>query len=198
MPTIDTSAIEGFDALTPEQKVNALLKVDIPEKVDLSGYVKKDVFDAKASEAAELSKKLKGKLTDEEAAKLAAEQANAETQKQIEELTEKLAAAEKRELVAGYKARYLATPGFDEKLAEETAKALADGDMEKVFANQQKANEAHEKALKAEWVKADPKPGGKGDEGGSEPDNVARAREMGKQRAEAMKASKDIFGHFKI
>lgn len=198
MPTIDTSAIEGFDALTPEQKVEALLKVDIPEKVDLSGYVKKDVFDAKASEAAELSKKLKGKLTEDEAAKLAAEQADAETKKQIEELTKKLAEAEKRELIAGYKVKYLATPGFDETLATETAKALADGDMETVFANQQKANAAHEKAMKAEWVKSDPKPGGKGGEGGGEPDNVARAREIGKQRAEAMNASKDIFGHFKI
>jgi len=198
MPTIDTSAIEGFDALTPEQKVEALLKVDIPEKVDLSSYVKKETFDAKASEAAELSKKLKGKLTEDEAAKLAAEQADAETKKQIEELTAKLAEAEKRELVAKYKAEYLSIPGFDEDLAAETAKALADGNTDKVFANQKKANEAHEKELKAEMIKKDPRPGGTGSDCNDEPDNVKVAREMGKKRAEAMNASKDIFGHFKI
>ena len=56
---IDTTTIEGFDSMTPEQKVEALLKVEVPDKVDLSGYVKKDLFDKTASELAEAKKTIK-------------------------------------------------------------------------------------------------------------------------------------------
>ena len=52
MPTISTESIEGFDSMTTEQKVEALLKVEVPERIDLSGYVKKDLFDKTASELA--------------------------------------------------------------------------------------------------------------------------------------------------
>ena len=52
MATIDTSMIEGFDGMTAEQKVEALLKTEIPEKVDLSLYVSKDTADKYATEAA--------------------------------------------------------------------------------------------------------------------------------------------------
>ena len=64
MATIDTSTIEGFDGMTADEKVAALLGVQIPDAVDLSGYVKKDVFDSKASEAATLAKQLKAKTTE--------------------------------------------------------------------------------------------------------------------------------------
>ncbi len=52
------------------------------------------------------------------------------------------------------------------KLARETAEALFDGNIEKVFENQQKANAAYEKKLRADLVKQDPKPAGAG--GGNE------------------------------
>ena len=157
MPNIDTSTIEGFQDMTAEQKVEALLKAEIPEAVDLSQYVAKKTFDEKASEAAELSKKLKGKMSEDEAAKAQA-------------------------------ARFLAL-GYEEKLARETAEALYDGNMEKVFENQQKANEAAEKKLRAELVKMDPKPAGAGGDGGEKDDAVEFAKSLGKQRAEAMKQS---------
>lgn len=64
MATIDTSTIEGFDGMTADEKVAALLGVQIPDAVDLSGYVKKDVFDSKASEAATLANQLKAKTTE--------------------------------------------------------------------------------------------------------------------------------------
>lgn len=51
MPKIDTSKIEGFADMTAEQKLAALESYDIPEP-DYSGYVKKDVYDKAASEAA--------------------------------------------------------------------------------------------------------------------------------------------------
>lgn len=68
MANIDTSTIEGFDGMTADEKVTALVGLQIPDPVDLSGYVKKDVFDAKATEAASLAKQLKTKTTEAETA----------------------------------------------------------------------------------------------------------------------------------
>lgn len=68
MANIDTSMIEGFDGMTADEKVTALLGLQIPDPIDLSGYVKKDVFDAKATEAATLAKQLKSKTTEAETA----------------------------------------------------------------------------------------------------------------------------------
>lgn len=64
MANIDTSTIEGFDGMTADEKVTALLGLQIPDPVDLSGYVKKDVFDAKAAEAASLTRQLRAKTTE--------------------------------------------------------------------------------------------------------------------------------------
>lgn len=197
MANIDTSTIEGFDALTAEQKVEALLKLDIPEKADYSRWVKKELFDKTSSELAETKKTLKGKMTEDEAAA-------AEKQAQWDSLQEQMKALqadneklklERTESI--YKAKYLAMPGFDEKLAEETAKAMAAGQIDKVFENQQKANEAYKKQVQAELVKGDPKPGGSGGEDG-EPDNVTWARNRAKQRNEAMKAGSDNMKKFML
>ena len=68
MATIDTSTIEGFDSMTADEKVTALLGIQIPDAVDLSGYVAKSVFDTKATEAANLAKQLKIKTTEAETA----------------------------------------------------------------------------------------------------------------------------------
>ncbi|NBI10247.1 hypothetical protein D1641_09525 [Colidextribacter sp. OB.20] len=196
MANIDTTTIEGFEALTPEQKVEALLKLDIPERVDMTQYVSKATADKYSSEVAALKKQLQGKMTEDEAAA-------AEKQAQWDSLQEQMKALQadneklKRERTeAAYKARYLAMPGFDEKLAEETAKAMAAGDMDKVFANQQKANEDYKKQVQAELVKRDPKPGGAGGGGKGEPDNVKWARDRAKQRAAAMSAGSDAMKKF--
>lgn len=198
MANIDTSTIEGFDALTPEQKVEALLKLDIPGKVDLTQYVPKATADKYSSEAAALKKQLQGKMTEEEAA--AAERAA-----ELNGLKEQMAALQadneklqRERTEASYKAKYLAMPGFDEKLAEDTAKAMAAGDMDKVFSNQQKASAEHEKQIKAEMVKGDPKPGGAGGGEGGEPDNVKWARNRAKERAAAMSAGNDAAKKFML
>lgn len=68
MANIDTSTIEGFDGMTADEKVTALLGLQIPDSVDLSGYVKKDVFDTKATEAASLARQLNAKTTEAETA----------------------------------------------------------------------------------------------------------------------------------
>ena len=189
MPNIDTSVIEGFDGMTAEQKLDALLKLEIPEAVDLSGFVKKSVFDAKASEAASLSKQLKEKMTDDEAAK-------AEQEKLFKDMKSELETLRKDKTVSEYTAKYISL-GYDKDLAVDTAKAMADGDMEKVFSNGEKHKAAMEKKIKEDLMNKTPKPGGNGNGNDNEKDSsVAQAEKIGKAKAEANKASADVMKHY--
>lgn len=184
MPNIDTSAIEGFDAMTPEQKVEALLKVDVPEKIDLTGYVKKDIYDKTASELADAKKQVKAKMTEDEAAK-------AKEAEERQKLQEDYNTLLKKSTIADYTASYLAM-GYEEKLARSTAEALFDGDMEKVFANQKLHQDAQAKAIRNERMKDTPGPNGAGGGGEQTPKNVELAAQLGKERAASLKASNDI------
>ena len=180
---IDTSTIENFDTLSAEEKVDALLKLDIPDSsAELARM--KSALDKATSEAADYKKQLKGKLTEDEAAAAEREAKWAEMEAKLQQLQEE-------KTISTYKASYLAMTGFDEKLAEDTAKALAAGDMEKVFANQQKANAAYEKKLRAELVKKDPKPDGAGGEDEQKDSAVEYAKMLGKQRADALKSANE-------
>lgn len=182
MPNIDTSSIEGFQEMTAEQQVKALLALDVPEKVDLTGYIQKKKFDETASELAAAKKQLKERMTTEEAQKADADKAMQDLQSKYNELV-------KSSTIANHTARYLALPGYDEKLARETAEALFEGDMEKVFQNQQKANEAHEKEIKAGMMKQEGTlPGGGAGDPPEDP-AVALAKKMGKERAQAAQKS---------
>lgn len=102
MATIDTSTIEGFDGMTADEKVSALLGLQIPDSVDLSGYVAKSVFDTKATEAATLSKQLKAKTTEAETATgaLTAAQAELETLKRSNYLASKGLTGDEAEFIA--------------------------------------------------------------------------------------------------
>lgn len=196
MPNIDTSTIDGFDAMTDAEKVTALLGVEIPEAVDMSLYVSKETFDKKASEAASLSKRLKEVLPAEKAAEEARKQAEAETAQRIAELEASNAELKKNQTIAEYKAQYI-SQGMDAKLAEETAKALADGDMAKVFENQTKHQTALEARIKAELMKADPKPGGGSGDGNKKDSAVEKAKELAKSRHGNDKSYNDIISKYK-
>lgn len=180
---ISTDSIQGFAEMSDADKVTALLGLDVPDPVDMSQFVDKKTFDAKASEAADLSKRLKAKMSEEE-------QNAAERDAKWAEMEAKLKALELEKTISTYKASYLAMNGYDEKLAEDTAKALAEGDMAKVFANQQKANAAYEKKLRADLVKQDPKPDGAGSGDNHDEDpSVELARKLGKEKAASMNVS---------
>lgn len=194
MANIDVTTIHGFDGMTAEQKVEALLKFEIPEAFDKSKWIEADKytklkasFDKASSELSAAKDQIKGKMTAEEAEKAEHDQAMREMQDKYNDLL-------KQSTIANHTARYLAMPGYDEKLARETAEALFDGNMEKVFANQQKANEAHEKKIKADAMKGmrDPAKGNDDDK----PENVEYAKQRGKARADAIKASKDVLSHY--
>lgn len=191
MPTIDATQIEGFEQMTAEQKVEALLKAEVPEKVDLSLYVPKTVHDKTSSDLADAKKQLKAKMTDEEQAKEANDSAMQELQEKYNELL-------KSSTIANHTARYLAMPGYDEALARETAEALFGGDMDKVFANQQKANAAYEKQIRAEKVRSEPSHERKCGSGKAEAEDagVALAKKLGQRKNQSVKASEDIIKQY--
>ena len=156
MAKVDITKIEGYEGMTPEEKIKALEAYEIEDvQPDYSGYVKKDVFDKTASELAGVKKQLKEKMTDDEAAKQKEQEEREELQSKYEKL---LHDSE----VSKNKANLLAL-GYEEKLADDTAEAMVTGDLEKVMANQKKHLEAVEKKVRAEALKDTPKPTGDGD-----------------------------------
>lgn len=151
---IDISKIEGYDEMTAEEKLAALEALDLPEP-DYTGYVKKEVFDKTASELASKKKELREKLSDDEANKLKAEEDRLKLQEDYNLLLHKVSVSEN-------KAKLLSL-GYEDKLADETAEAMATGDLEKVMANQKKHLESFEKKIRAEALKDTPKPTPDGD-----------------------------------
>lgn len=151
---IDTTKIPNFDNL-PDEAKKAILGMEFADAPDMSQFVSKSVFDKKASEASELSKQLKSRMTEDEAK--AAQEASERAA-----LIERAEKAEHDLAVSNFTKSYLAM-GYDEKLAESSAEAMAKGDTATVFANQKIHAENREKALKAEWLKGTPRPDGGND-----------------------------------
>lgn len=181
MPKIDTSAIEGFESMSTEDRLAALLDMEVPEAVDLSRYVEKTVFDAKAREAAGLSRQLKGKPSDDELATLRNELAATKTT--VETL-------QREKTVADWTARYLSL-GYDKELASATATAMAAGDMETVFKNGETHRTALEQSIRAELMRSDPKPGGAGGRKEEVSDIEEQAKRIGKAKADADRAASE-------
>ncbi len=143
---IDVTKIPNFETL-PQDVKDAILAMDAP---DMSQYVAKSVFDKKASEAADLSKQLKAKMTEDELAKVKADEEMAAIKAELEELRTEKAINENT-------AKFLEL-GYDSKLAQATAKAMMNGEMDMVFKNHAKFIADREKALRAEILKETPKP----------------------------------------
>lgn len=138
--------IQGYESMTAEQKLEALESYEF----DMSDYVSKAQFDKAASEAASFKKQLREKMTEEEANKAKEADEKAQLMARLQEL-------ETERTIGVYVNSYLGL-GYDEKLAKETAKALAEGNMETVFKNQKIHLESAEKNLKAELLKMTPAP----------------------------------------
>lgn len=149
MATIDTSKITGYADMTAEEKLAALEALEIPDP-DYSGYVKKDLADKYASEAAAFKKQLREKMTEEEAAKAKAAEDMANVMAELETLRTEKAIGE-------YTTQFMSI-GYDEALAKSTAMALQKGDMQTMFKNHAKFTSDREKALKAELLKSTPTP----------------------------------------
>lgn len=149
MPKIDTSLIEGYADMTPEQKLAALEGYEYDDHSEELERQKAAVTKANG-EAAEWKRKHTALLSEEEKKKQ-------EDADKLASMEKELAELRKGKVVSDYKAKFVAQ-GYSEELADETAKALADGDMTKVFANQQKFLTDYAKGVKAEALKGTPKP----------------------------------------
>lgn len=159
MAKIDTSKITGYAEMSAEDKLKALEAFEYEDNAAELEKQKAAVSKAN-SEAAEWKRKHNALLGEDEKKKQEQEEKFANMEKELSELRE-------AKRVSEFKAKFIAQ-GYDEALAEDTAKALADGDSAKVFANQSKFLEEYAKKVKADAIKKTPKPGagsGSGTEG---------------------------------
>ena len=145
---------EGMSVVDIEK---ALESIELPTDNSAEIDRLKTALSKSNSEAADYKKQLREKMSAEELkAKEDAEKMEALIKERDSLLREKT--------IAGHKANYLAL-GYDEKLANETAEAMVNGELDKVFANQKKHNEALEKKIREDVLKATPRPeGGNGSE----------------------------------
>ena len=146
---IDVTKIPNFDSL-PDDAKEAILGMDFAEAPDMSQYISKTVFDKKAKEAADLSKQLKAKMTEDELAKAQADENMAAIMMELEQL--------RAEKIIGENATKFLELGYSAELAKATAEAMAKGEMDIVFKNHAKFIDSREKALRAEILKNTPVP----------------------------------------
>jgi hypothetical protein len=197
MAQIDVTQIAGFEEMTAEQKLDALMKLEVPDKVDLSGYVKKSVFDAKAAEASDLSKKLKGKMTEDEQKQAEIAEAAEAAAKEKEALLARVAELEKNNTLREYTLGFT-NLGFDEKLAAETANLFEEKDSVKFFANMKKFLESYEKAIEKKLMDKTPGPGGNaGNAGENEDPAIKKAKALFGNNAGTGKTYADVLSHYK-
>jgi hypothetical protein len=138
------------EGMTVEEIEAALADIELP--TDLSSEVErlKNALSKSNSENAEWKKKHREALSEEERKA----QETADLIKQLQEQNEALL---RESNVSKHKAKFLGM-GYDEALANDAAQAMVDGDMDKVFACQQKHQEAFEKEIRADVLKGTPKP----------------------------------------
>ena len=132
------------------------------------------------SEAADYKKQLRTKQTDDEAA--------AAAQKEEHDLLVQENADLKRSMALSERKAKLLAMGYDENLADETAAAMVDGDMDKVMANQSKYLEVQKKNIQADAMRKTPRPAAGDDGNGGSMDyakKIAEAQASGDYTAAA-------------
>ena len=156
MAGIDTSKIEGYDAMTAEEKVAALESYSFADP-DYSGYVKKEVFDKTASELSQTKKDLKARMSEDEVKKI-------ETENLLKQYKEEAENLRKEKAIATNKAELLGI-GYTDELATATAKAMVEGDVATVIKNQAFVIENVKKVAKGEAMASTTPPAGKATDG---------------------------------
>lgn len=157
MAKIDISKITGYESMSAEEKVAALEALELSEP-DFTGWVKKDVADKWASEAAGYKRQLRERMSEEEASKAKAAEDMAAVMQELESLRAEKAIGE-------YTTQFMGI-GYSEELAKSTAAALQKGDMGVMFKNHAKFVADRDKAMKTELLRTTPTPpAGNGDKG---------------------------------
>ena len=186
---ISTDSIQGFDGMTAEQKLEAVLSMEIdPTK---AGYKTQADFDRVMKEAADNRRK----LNEVQGSK------DTETQELMQKLTDlenshKQLMREKQ--VSDLTARYIGM-GYDEGLAGKIATATADNKMEDVLKLQQEFLVEHDKKMKADALKGmQGLQGGRKDEGEGRDEATETARRLGKAAADRIKSSSSVLSNYTL
>lgn len=149
---IDVTKIEGFDSMTAEQKVEALTAFEYDDNKALLSQRNAEAA-AKKKEIEDLKAKLAAKMTADEKAeadRLAADKAK----------DEELKALRRQVFISDNAAKY-AGLGYSPEDARKTAEALADGDLDTVFAQQKAYADNLRASIVAEALKGTTPPQGK-------------------------------------
>jgi len=148
---IDTSRVENYANMTPEEKVAFFEAYEIPEVKDTG---KGEIDKLKAalskanSEAAEWKRTAREKQTEQERA----ESERAEAEKALQD---ELRALRRDKTVSGYTKQCMEM-GYDASLAAECAEAMADGRFNDVFAIQSRFMDAKKKEIEAAALNKQP------------------------------------------
>lgn len=135
---IDTSLIEGYEEMSPEDKIKALEAFEVEDE-----KAKKSVTKANG-EAAEWKRKYKALAEEREGEKSASATA-------LETLQNEVAQLKKEKKESEHRANFLAL-GYNEESAKDSAKALMEGDLEKFFELQKKHQEEYKKDVEKKAV----------------------------------------------
>ena len=151
MAKIDTGAIKGFEEMSAEDKINALLNYEMPETEHAdNGEVDKlkALLNKSNGEAAEYKRKLKEKMSE-------AEQKEAERAEADKQLREELAALKRDKITNGYAANLTAI-GYDAETAKKMGASLPDDVPDEFFAAHKAFAEQLKKNVEAELLKKQP------------------------------------------
>ena len=170
---IDVSKIDGFEAMSAEDKLAALMGYEFeePKAPDNGEITKLKAALSKAnSEAADWKRQFRDKQTEQE-------RAEAERAENEKALQEELASLRRGKVVDEYAKKCMGM-GYDAELAAECAEAMADGRFNDVFAAQQKFMEAKTREIEAAALNKQP-----GLSAGAPPVNAADKAEQNKLRS---------------
>ena len=149
MANIDVTKIEGYENMTPEEKIKALESFEYDDGSTTISKLKESVSKA-CSDAAEWKRKHNDLLSEEERAKAEREERDAAVKARLDEL-------ELKEKITENMTHYLDC-GYSAELAKSSAEALAKGDNATLFANERLFRSEIQKTSEAELLKNTPKP----------------------------------------
>ncbi len=140
---------ENYEELSLEDKLKFFEDFEFEDNAETIQKLKESVSTAN-SQAAEWKKKHNAQLSADEKAK-------AERDEELETMRQELEELRKSKAVSNYTAK-LAEIGYDSKLAESTAQALAEGDFETVMSNMAADRKSYKSKIEAELMSGTPKP----------------------------------------
>lgn len=149
MAKIDVSSIEGFETMSPEEQLKALMDYEYDDHLaDVERY--KNAVTKANSEVAEWKKKHKEQLSVEEKARL-------EKEEQFKAMEEELATLKKEKTLSDYTSKFVGL-GYSTETASEVANALLEGNVDKVVELQKSFVESRETEVKKSLIKDTPTP----------------------------------------